>query len=332
VPGFDTAVASRHPLAPVSALACLLAAAAASVSAANACDDPTVIIGKLVVPDATVGVDGGTADAGADVGRDSEAGGGEEAGIDADAALDADADAEASADANLCLQNSSDAAAVADPDASVLVPWSTGFENGFCDYSQPLGFCFETGIGSYSLVTSPVRSGRYAAAFTVRGDIDGGSQVRCVEQGVFPAAAYYGAWYYVPAGAMNIGLWNLLHFQGGVPGQPPHGLWDLQLINATDGGLHLTLYDFLNALPPDAGAPPPMPIGQWVHLEVYFKRAKDMTGEVSMFQDGVLAVRLANVVTDDTDWGQFYVGNLASGLMPGLSTVYVDDITISFSQ
>jgi hypothetical protein len=271
-------------------------------------------------------------DAGMEAGADAGVDTGADTGVDADARVELDANLDASADADFCLQNIGDAGVVAHPDASVLAPWSTGFESGFCDYAQPLGFCFQKGIASsYSLVTSPVHSGRYAAAFSVRGDIDGGSEVRCVEQGIFPAAAYYGAWYYLRASATNKGVWNLLHYQGGVAGQPLHGLWDLSLVNLSDGGLRITLFDFLNTLPPDAGTPPPIPIGQWVHLEVYFKRAKNTTGEVSILQDGVPAVRLANVVTDDTDWGQWYVGNLADSLMPGLSTVYVDDVTIAFS-
>jgi hypothetical protein len=229
---------------------------------------------------------------------------------------------------NLCSESGADAGP-ARPDASANAPWSTGFEDAFCDYAAPTGFCFATGEGSFSLVTSPVHSGRYAAAFTVQGIPDGGgSQARCVQQGVFPAAAYYGAFYYVPAQAQNSGNWNLLHYQGGVPGQPLHGLWDVSLVNATDGGpLQAIVYDFLNNTVPTSSAPP-IPIGRWFHLEVYFKRAKDATGEIAMWQDGAPALHVTNLVTDDTDWGQWYVGNLASGLAPPGSTVYVDDVTI----
>ena len=229
----------------------------------------------------------------------------------------------------VCPESSDDSGATIDPDASVPLPWSTGFEDGFCDYALPLGFCFGTGVSSFAVVTSPVHTGHYAAAFKVESDYDGGSQARCVEQGVFPVAAYYGAWYYVPASAVNSGVWNLLHFQGGVPGQTLHGLWDVSLVNLPDGGpLHVTFYDFLRPGTADVSGVPPIPIGQWFHLEVYFKRAKDATGELRILQDGVVAADLGGLVTDDTDWGQWYVGNLATAILPPASTVYVDDVTI----
>jgi hypothetical protein len=214
-------------------------------------------------------------------------------------------------------------------DAAVVLPWSTGFEDGFCAYGAPMGFCFGTGSGSYALVTSPVHSGQYAAAFSVRSSADGGAQVRCVEEGVFPRAAYYGAWYYLPAPAANSGLWNLLHFQGGVPGDTLHGLWDVSLVNVGDAGdLHVSFFDFLTGAVPDVSAVPPIPIGKWFHIEVYFKRAKDATGELSILQDGALAADLTGIASDDTDWGQWYVGNLATSVLPPTSTVYVDDVTI----
>jgi hypothetical protein len=212
----------------------------------------------------------------------------------------------------------------------VTLPWTTGFEDGFCDYAPPLGFCFATGSGSYKIVTSPVHTGDYAAAFSVSDTDDAGSQARCVEQGVFPRAAYYGAWYYVPASAVNSGVWNLFHFQGGVPGQLLHGLWDVSLVNLADAGpLHVVSFDFLTGGTPDASAVPPIPIGQWFHLEVYFKRASDATGQLTILQDGEVAVNLTDLATDDTSWGQWYVGNLATALLPHASTVYVDDVTIA---
>jgi hypothetical protein len=221
----------------------------------------------------------------------------------------------------------------APPDADVAVPltWSNGFENGFCDYTQPLRFCFANGSGTYSLVTAPVHSGRYAAAFSLIAGSDGGSEARCAEQGVFPAAAYYGAWYYIPEPAVNNGNWNLLYFQGGVPpptNQTPSNIWDVSLQNQSDGGLHMVVLEYLSVLGTvNSSAAPAIPIGRWFHLEVYFKRAKDATGEFSVWQDGVLAVHLTGVATDNTNWGQWFIGNQATALSPPASTVYVDDIT-----
>jgi hypothetical protein len=301
------------------ALALGLATALATVGAC----DPTVIIGVL----------GARPDGGGDRG-DAQA----DATVDAerDAQRDglADGQGDAQGDAQGCPGSGADAAPTPDPDASVGA-WTTGFEDGFCDYASPTGFCYTAGPGSYSLVTSPVHSGKYAAAFTAQavGDASvGPGQARCVEQGVFPSAAYYGAWYYVPAEAVNNGTYNLLHFQGAVP-DGGRSLWDVSLANTGSGGpLHIILYDFLNGMAPNANAVPPIPIGQWFHIEVYFKRAKDATGTLALLQDGTMAVNLTGLVTDPTDWGQWYLGIWADSLTPPASTIYVDDVSVAFSQ
>lgn len=302
------------PSIPRAARALVQPLAAAVLSAAACGCDPTVVIGARVLADASGKDSTVPDDSAADAGDDG-------------AVFDADA-----SDARVCLTSGGADGAAADADAPVSVPWTTGFEEGFCDYAFPMGFCYATGGGSFAVVTSPVHSGQHAAAFSVHGTLDaGGSQARCVQQGVFPGAAYYGAWYYVPASAQNSMVWNLFHYQGGVPGQPLHGLWDVSLVNVGDAGaLHATFYDFLNGSSPNAATP--IPLGQWFHLEVYFKRAGDATGELSLWQDGVLAVHLTGIPTDNTSWGQWYVGNYASDLVPPDSTIYVDDVTIGFTQ
>jgi hypothetical protein len=221
-----------------------------------------------------------------------------------------------------------DSGAGTDANLPVDVPWTDGFEDGFCDYAMPAGFCSATGASSYTLVTAPVHSGRYAAAFTVdTNTADAGAQARCVRQGVFPTNGYYGAWYYLPYAAQNSGNWNLLHFQGGTSGQLL-GFWDVSLTNQTDGGLGLYLYDFFSATTVQPSTQPVVPIGRWFHIEVYFKRAKGNTGELAVWQDGTMLLDVAGIETDNSDWGEWYVGNLASALQPPLATVYVDDITI----
>ncbi len=215
----------------------------------------------------------------------------------------------------------------ADGGVSFEFPWSTGFENGFCDYFEGNGSCYTTGSASYKIVTAPVHSGHYAAAFTVVGDGTGTStNSRCHRDGDLPEQAYYGAWYYIAALATNSGNWNLIHFQGG---SDLHGLWDISLVNNADGGLHLMVADYVkNSSIPALSATPEIPIGHWFHIEMFLKRAADATGEVSVYQDDVPILQAPNRITDDTTYGQWYVGNLATDLNPAESTLYVDDVTV----
>jgi hypothetical protein len=222
-----------------------------------------------------------------------------------------------------------DAATPLDRNEPIALPWSTGFEEGFCDYVQPTGFCYGDPLASFTSVTSPVRSGRYAAAFSVTAGNPRARQTRCVRQGVLPAVAYYGAWYFVPSQATNSALWNLIHFQGGdAASSEQHGLWDISLINGRSGQLEVVAFDFLHSTLRRSATPTPIPIGAWFHLEFYLKRADDETGEIALYQDDQLLLRETDLVTDDSSWGQWYVGNLAEGLSPPDSTLYVDDITI----
>lgn len=221
-----------------------------------------------------------------------------------------------------CTQDGSVSAAT-EPIAS---PWTTGFEAEFCDYVQLGGFCYAESNASYTTVTAPVHSGRSAAAFKVVAGDTNGHQTRCAREGVFPTAAYYGAWYFIPKTATNTGNWNLVHFQGGMPVQ--HGLWDISLVNGANGELEAVVFDFLNSTTRRATTRTPVPIGEWFHLELYLKRAADATGEVALYQDDQLLFEATNLITDDTESGQWYVGNLATRLTPRDSTLYVDDVTI----
>lgn len=219
-------------------------------------------------------------------------------------------------------------------DPPFAIPWSTGFEDGFCDYSNPGGFCYETGPATHTIVSEPTHSGNFAAAMTVRSDgVEANAQTRCVRGGTLPTEAYYGVWYYLPIATQANDLWNLIHFQGGEgPNNRLHGLWDVSLVNNDQGDLRLYVYDFLGGTVPDMSSAPPVPVGSWFHIEVFLKRATDETGEFILYQDGAMVVHLTDLITDDSPWGQWYVGNLALDLTPAESTIYIDDVTISSSR
>ena len=227
------------------------------------------------------------------------------------------------------------AADAADSGLSPLaVPWSTGFEGASGDPWMPgdTSGCYATAGASFQVVTSPVHSGQHSAAFTVDTAVASPSQTRCRKQGVLPTAARYGAWYYVPAQETSTGNWNLLHFQGAdvADGTSAHGLWDVSLANASGGALHAIVYDFLRTRVLQTSAS--IPVGAWFHLEVFFRRAADSTGELSLSVDGQVALDLTAITTDDSLWGQWFVGNYATAISPPSSTVYVDDVTIDLAS
>jgi hypothetical protein len=212
----------------------------------------------------------------------------------------------------------------------LAVPWSTGFENAPGDSWLPgdPSTCYASAGARFQIVTTPVHSGQHAAAFTIDTAVASPSQTRCIKQGVLPAAAYYGAFYYVPTTATNLVNWNLLHFQGAnaADAAAAHGLWDVSLTNASDGTLHAVVYDFLRTRTlQTAGA---VPVGVWVHLEVFLRRAADGTGQFTLRRDGQVILDLTGLSTDDSRWGQWFVGNYALAISPPSSTVYVDDVMI----
>ena len=174
-----------------------------------------------------------------------------------------------------------------------------------------------------------MHSGDSAAAFSLANGTVENMQARCVRQGTLPNAAYYSAFFFIPSAPTSANNWNLIHFRGAErPGARPHGLWDVSLARQPDGTYEVYVFDFLRAMTRSANNVPPVPIGSWFQLEVYLKRAKGPNGAFEVRQDGKLAVGLSGLSTDDTTFGQWYVGNLAISLTPPESVLYVDDVSI----
>lgn len=229
--------------------------------------------------------------------------------------------------------SASPAATWTDP---IAVPWSTSFEDQFCDYKQAAGYCYADDDASFQIVSAPrPHSGRYAAAFRVNAADPKALQARCVRQGGLPTAAYYEAWYFVPVSAAANGNWNLWYFEGGSDENSQVPLWNISLVSGPNGAPALTAYS-----PLDGGQRYPMrrtvaiPIARWFRIKFLLERASDATGRAALYQDETLLFDESQIVTDGPSsavFGQWYVGNLASirGLAPADSTIYVDDVSVS---
>lgn len=217
----------------------------------------------------------------------------------------------------------------------VSVPWSTSFEERFCDYQQLAGDCY--GDSPYVLVTDPVhvRQGRFAAQFDASSAKGADHQTRCIRRGVLPDAAFYGAWYYIPeAPTVDKGvsnpLWNLFHFQTGETPSTIRKLWDVSLIRDSKGDWDLLVFDPVAGKTLRGPDPSPIPFGQWFHVVLFLKRAAGATGALSLYQDDELLVEATNLKSDHSNFTEWFVGNLAEGLEA--PTLYVDDVSISATR
>lgn len=215
-------------------------------------------------------------------------------------------------------------------DTVVNLDWQSGFEDGFCGYTEARGFCYSAPDAEYRIVDGPAHSGRKAGAFTITTDDSrDGEQARCVREGALPKEAYYGAWFYIPKGTTNNGNWNLMHFRSPSEEAALDGDWDVSVVSTEDGKLAPWLRDYVGGslIPPSDAAE--VPVDQWFSLVLRLRREPTATGVAALYLNGKLVVERTDLVTDDdSTWGQWYVGNLATDLSPSESTIYVDDVSI----
>jgi hypothetical protein len=211
-------------------------------------------------------------------------------------------------------------------DLSLRAGWHADFEDGFCGYQRAGGYCYAAEGAEYRLVKSPTRSGRFAAAFTLDTDTDA-EQARCVRRGTFPDEAYYGAWFFIPAGTTSDALWNLMHLQGAKLGELS-GLWDVSVSTDEDGEMHPQIFEAASDDWTDAAPEVVLPADEWFHLQFYQRREPDAAGAVALFVNGAQVIAKEGIAPDGAAWGQWYVGNLAYSLTPAQSTLFVDDVSI----
>jgi len=149
-----------------------------------------------------------------------------------------------------------------------------------------------------------------------------------------PPAAYYGAWFFIPA-ALEVRSWLSLHHFGyhrGANVAETTPLFDFNVYPGPDGNLVAHLYDSTAVANTDQTNPVPVPMAAWVHFEILYRKAADATGRITIWQDGVQILDVPNLVTAPTDLLQWDVGGGSNDIAPSPATVYFDDATISLTR
>lgn len=221
--------------------------------------------------------------------------------------------------------------------------WWTDHETG--DLSEwtggaPAGGFTILGHSTVEVVKGTAHSGDYA--LHIRDDSpDMRDFPLAARNGPLPVEVYCSAWYYLPEPVQPKQYWWFMLFRSrNVPEAVGDYFRDeiaLSFISRPDGGTGTRVLRRSLALPVDSTeldesvAPElelPVPIARWFHIEVFHRTGSDDSGQLSVWQDGVLTFDIAgpNSLTDHAEW---MVGGVVDGLNTPASELYIDDAAIT---
>ncbi len=219
------------------------------------------------------------------------------------------------------------------PDPASSVIWSATHESAdMSDWTLGGGGgIFNSGSGTARASDVVAHSGRYSAAMSITNASNQTQAVRLFRWGESRQhpEAYYSAWYYFPQGWKGISWWNVFQFKSKLSESVNDPLWVLNVGSRSNGEMYFYLFDWINRKSYNQSVKN-IPVGQWFHLEAYYKQAADSSGQVTFWQDGTKIVEVAGVATrrpgDQVHWS---VNNYTDNLDPSSATIYVDDAMIS---
>jgi hypothetical protein len=216
-----------------------------------------------------------------------------------------------------------------DPD----IVWWTDHETGsFTDWDDG-GWHWTTEGGSATIVAlpSPARSGSHSFESRVISPgvgIQSGAQG---SRGELPSAAYYSAWFYLPAAITSTSYLVLCKFRSRRDPTDQATItnaWDIDITTNSSGTMFFSLYDHASASALEDYAHA-IPLRTWFQVEVYLRAASDATGEITVWIDGVQGFHVLERATMPSSYVEWGVGGIAETITPDPTTLYIDDVAIS---
>lgn len=230
------------------------------------------------------------------------------------------------------------------------------------EFLYPGGGVFNTGEPDVeaSIITGITHSGNYAAKAAISNAWraqNGNKAVRIMrwtdkpwDDGgdYFPEETYYSAFYYFPEtynpnkyepwDSGDGGWWNVFQFKSDDANGNSQPIWVLNIYH-DDQNQVMIPYLFSPVNSPNSfeqtGDPISIPIGEWIHFEMYYKgsTANTPNGKIKFWQNGQIIFEIDNVITrldeENVVWG---IGNYTdhiNGTTEGQSEIYFDDCIIS---
>jgi hypothetical protein len=242
------------------------------------------------------------------------------------------------------------------PAPSPGVVWSADMETGnLTQWTKPSIVNGSTQGGSYDsgycsrptngISTDVARSGRYSMKMTIDTTdrtSSGCRQFRHAES-VSGNAYYYSAWFYLPTKSVATDYWNVFQIKSESP-TANDPFWVIDLMPRSNGSMRLLLRWKGTVAGPYSSdtstgtkyfdqAAAEVPVGRWFQVEAYLKQARDFSGRLTIWQDGVQLWDMVNVKTKYPDGdNRWSVNNYSDGVSPNPTALYVDDAVISTTR
>lgn len=212
------------------------------------------------------------------------------------------------------------------------IVWWTDYESGdLSAWAAQNSKIWTANDGAASVVTSPVRSGRYAMrSIANSGDPNVISAAIGVREALTPEQACYSAWYYLPLLVTPNDVWVLFKFRSRTRVNDSGTSVDLWDVNVTSDGTNpvfgLFNHDTQVETPSQGGN---VPAGRWFQLEACFLASSGLDGKLLVWLDGELMFDIEDQPTAPSPWVEWNIGSIGKGTSPPSATVYIDDVAVS---
>jgi hypothetical protein len=226
------------------------------------------------------------------------------------------------------------------------VVWSADHETGDLSqwYGGDGGGEFNSGAATSIASQDVAHGGKYSAKASIdTPHVPATSGVRLFRwnEGRSQNEACYSARYYFPQRYVVAEWWNIFSFKSRNGTAANDSFWQLQISNRPGGAMFL----YMTWWGPPIEGPQPggsglrhftqsvkdLPVGEWIHLEVYLRQSAAFDGQIIVWQDGVELFNIDHVRTrypaanGANEWS---INNYSDAVTPSPTTIYVDDATV----
>jgi hypothetical protein len=216
------------------------------------------------------------------------------------------------------------------------VVWSADHETGdLSQWTQGQGSAvYNTGTADVRVVRAepPVaaRVGEHVLELSIDTAAESVTGARIFRWRDNPERGYYGAWLFFPRHYEPDEWWNVMQFKSPDEMGVSHPTWVVN-VGVVGERMRFYLWDALDEVSygtSAALADLEVPVGEWVHVELFLHRSPLREGRVAMWQDGTLLFDLVDQRTAISDVVHWSVNNYSTRLEPSQVTLYADDASI----